>query len=60
MTDLSLAQKDDLPSLFEKYRTELQQLDAQIQQTDHEIDLIVYKLYDLTPEEIAIAEGGNG
>ncbi len=28
----------------------------QIQQTEHEIDQMVYELYDLTEEEIAIIE----
>lgn len=54
--NLSLAQKDDLLSLFEKYRTDLQHLDTQIQKTDHEIDQIVYKLYDLSSDEIASVE----
>lgn len=49
---LSLQQKDELLSLFEKYRTECLELDNEIKKTDHEIDQIVYKLYGLTPEEI--------
>ena len=53
---LSLQQKDELLSLIEKYRTECSELDFQIQQTDHEIDQLVYKLYELTNEEIAIVE----
>lgn len=57
--NLSLAQKDDLLQLFEKYRIELQQLDAQIQKTDQEIDQLVYKLYNLTPEETKIIEGAS-
>jgi hypothetical protein len=32
--------------------------DHQIQATDHEIDTLVYKHYDLTDEEIKIVEGG--
>jgi type I restriction-modification system DNA methylase subunit len=53
---LSLQQKDELLSLFEKYKTECLELDTKIQETDHEIDQLVYKLYELTPEEIAIVE----
>lgn len=53
---LSLQQKDELLQLFEKYRAECADLDAQIQKTDHEIDQLVYKLYNLTPEEIATVE----
>lgn len=54
--NLSLAQKDDLFQLFEKYRTECAALDSEIQKTDHEIDQLVYKLYGLTPGEIALVE----
>ncbi len=53
---LSLQQKDELLQLFEKYRKECADLDAQIQKTDHEIDQLVYKLYNLTPEEIKTIE----
>lgn len=54
--NLSLAQKDELLQLFEKYRNECAEIDAQIQRTDQEINQLVYKLYSLTPEEIAIVE----
>lgn len=53
---LSLQQKDELIQLYEKYRTNLQQLDAEIQKTDQEIDRLVYKLYNLTSEEITFVE----
>jgi type II restriction/modification system DNA methylase subunit YeeA len=32
-------------------------LERQISDTDKAIDALVYQLYDLTPEEIAIVEG---
>ena len=32
-------------------------IELQIERTDREIDALVYELYDLTPEEIAIVEG---
>lgn len=51
---LSLAQKDDLLQLFDKYRSDLLSIDAEIAKTDHEINQLVYKLYNLTPEEIMI------
>jgi hypothetical protein len=36
------------------------QLQRQISAADRQIDRLVYELYDLTPEEIAIVEmGGN-
>lgn len=56
---LSLTQKDELLQFFDKYRHELQSLDNEIQKTDDEIDQLVYELYSLTPEEIAIVEGAN-
>lgn len=55
---LSLQQKDELLQLFEKYHTELTELNDQIQKTDQEIDDLVYKLYNLTPEETAIVKNG--
>lgn len=53
---LSLTQKDDLLQLFDKYRTELQQLHDQIQEIDQEIDRLVYEIYGLTPEEVLTVE----
>lgn len=53
---LTLSQKDELLGLFEKYRTELSRLDTEIQRTEAEIDQLVYKLYDLTDEDIQIIE----
>lgn len=54
--EVSLQQKDELLSLFEKYKTQCAEIDYKIQETDHEIDQLVYKLYKLTSEEIAIIE----
>jgi hypothetical protein len=34
-------------------------LERQIAVTDAEIDKLVYRLYDLTPEEIALVEGAG-
>ena len=42
--------------LFENKKAEAQKLKAEIEKTDKEIDQMVYKLYDLTEEEIAIVE----
>ncbi len=38
----------------------LDQIETQISATDRQIDRLVYELYALTPEEIAIVEGGKG
>jgi len=43
--------------LFNDYKQKLLFLEEQIKATDKEIDQMVYKLYGLTDEEIAIVEG---
>ena len=48
--------KDDLQEYFEVYKKKVLDLKVQIENTDKEIDQIVYKLYDLTDEEIKIIE----
>ena len=35
-------------------------LQWRIELTDHLIDRLVYELYELTPEEIAVVEGDGG
>jgi DNA-binding protein H-NS len=39
--------------------TDKAMLQRQIDATDQEIDNLVYELYELTPEEIAIIEGSS-
>ena len=46
----------DWMEVFETKKAEAQALKAQINQTDKEINTMVYELYDLTDEEIAIVE----
>lgn len=55
--NLSLSQKNELLELFNEYRDEMQILDSNLQNADLEIDKLVYKLYDLTQDEIAVVEG---
>ena len=43
--------------LFEENKKKVVDLKTQIDQTDREIDRMVYALYGLTEEEIAIVEG---
>ena len=38
-------------------QAEQEQFQRQIDATDRQIDVLVYELYDLTPEEIAIVTG---
>ena len=46
----------DWMEVFETKKAEAQALKAEIDKTDKEIDAMVYELYDLTDEEIAIVE----
>jgi hypothetical protein len=55
------ATKDQLAQILEKFRAERQEaeeLDEEIKHTDGTIDQIVYALYGLTEEEIAVVEEG--
>ncbi|MHA1574543.1 MAG: Eco57I restriction-modification methylase domain-containing protein, partial [Alphaproteobacteria bacterium] len=54
---LSLIQQDEWEEYFSNYKTELNQLQTEIKETDQTIDKMVYELYKLTAEEIKIVEG---
>ena len=49
---LSLKQQDEWEEYFTEYKNQLQELQTQISATDKQINTLVYKLYDLTDEEI--------
>ena len=49
--------KNDWKALFENDKKEVLSLQNRINQTNKEIDNMVYKLYDLTEDEIRIVEG---
>lgn len=51
--------KNEWQRLFENDKKEVLEIQNQINITDKEIDQMVYKLYDLTPDEIKIVEGVN-
>ncbi len=53
---LSLSEQDEWEDYFEQYKTEINNIQKQINQTDKEIDRMIYELYELSPEEIKIAE----
>jgi hypothetical protein len=55
----ALSKKDEFEwmELFEENKKKVVDLKTQIDQTDREIDRMVYALYGLTEEEIAIVEG---
>ena len=49
--------KNEWQRLFENDKKEVLEIQNQINITDKEIDQMVYKLYNLTPDEIKIVEG---
>ncbi|MBK9329884.1 MAG: hypothetical protein IPM95_11425 [Sphingobacteriales bacterium] len=53
---LSISEQAELMHYFEQEQTKANSIQQTITQTDKEIDQMVYKLYELTPEEIAIVE----
>lgn len=56
-SNLSLAQKDELLTLFDQYKSELVAIDNKITIIENDINSLVYKLYNLTQEEISFVEG---
>jgi hypothetical protein len=54
--NLSLSQEAEWESYFTSESQKVLELKAQIDQTDQEIDRMVYELYNLTEEEIKIVE----
>lgn len=56
---LTLIQQDEWEDYFNQYKQKCNSLSETIAKTDNEIDQMVYKLYNLTDEEIAIVEGKN-
>jgi type I restriction-modification system DNA methylase subunit len=53
---LSISEQAELMHYFEQEQNKANSIQHTITQTDKEIDQMVYKLYELTPEEIAIVE----
>jgi hypothetical protein len=47
----------DVVGVYRRHHPDLRALVRRIAATDHLIDLIVYQLYGLTEEEIAVVEG---
>ncbi|BAF73174.1 Eco57I restriction-modification methylase domain-containing protein [Sulfurovum sp. NBC37-1] len=56
---LTLKEQDEWEEYFNEHKTELLELQRQIDNTDKEIDKMVYELYGLTEEEIAVVEGND-
>jgi len=52
-----LKEQDEWEDYFRDYKKELLEIKEQIYKTDGAIDEMVYKIYELTDEEIKIVEG---
>ena len=57
---LSLKQQDEWEEYFAEYKKDCQALSEEIDATDNAINQLVYKLYDLTDEEIAVVTSTCG
>ncbi|TAE25517.1 MAG: restriction endonuclease subunit M [Candidatus Kapaibacterium sp.] len=55
--NLSLNDQEELLQYFEQKKAEVERLKTTLAATDHAIDGLVYELYGLTAEEIAVVEG---
>lgn len=53
---LTLKEQDKWEDYFDDYKSEINNIEQKIQQTDQEINQMIYKLYNLTEEEIKIIE----
>ena len=56
---LKLAAQDEWEEYFDTYKTAINALQSEIAATDSQIDEMVYELYGLTEEEIAIVEAAS-
>jgi hypothetical protein len=55
--DIPVKERDQWESYLAQQAAEVRKLDAEIETAEREIDAIVYRLFDLTPDEIALLEG---
>jgi type II restriction/modification system DNA methylase subunit YeeA len=55
-TDIPVKDRDGWETYLEEKSAEVIKLTAEIEAAEREIDAIVYKLFDLTPDEIKLLE----
>lgn len=55
-TEIPVKERGEWEKYLDKQAAEVRKLDAEIEKAEREIDAIVYRLFDLTPEEIALLE----
>jgi type I restriction-modification system DNA methylase subunit len=53
---LKLTEQDEWEEYFNRYKFDITNLQQKINQIDKEIDKMIYELYNLTPEEVAVIE----
>jgi hypothetical protein len=58
--DIPLKERSDWEDLFTSGKTEIEKLSAEIKRNEDEINTIVYGLFDLTADEIALLETSIG
>jgi Eco57I restriction-modification methylase len=55
-TEIPLKERGEWEAYLANQAAEVRKLDAEIEKDEREIDAIVYRLFDLTPDEIALLE----
>lgn len=59
-TEIQVEERDEWETYLAKDAAEVRALDAKIETAEREIDAIVYRLFDLTPDEIVLLEASVG
>jgi len=54
--DIPVKERGEWEAYLEKNAAQVRKFDAEIEKAEREIDQIVYRLFDLTPEEVALLE----
>lgn len=54
--DIPLSERSDWEDWFNRDRAKIERLTSEILKAEHEIDVLVYGLFKLTPDEIAVLE----
>jgi hypothetical protein len=54
--DIPVKERGEWEAYLDKHAAEVRRLDAQIEKAEREIDAVVYRLFELTPDEIALLE----
>ena len=55
-TEIAVKERGQWEAYLAKHAAEVQTLDAEIEKAEREIDTIVYRLFDLTADEVTLLE----